>query len=466
MNNWHERRRFLRQTVSIRTGAIVALWLCALFSLAASAGELNSAQLDRRNGQNRLILDTSAPVDPDSFVLDHPARIVIDLPNTRPGDTPSLDAIQSDAIKDIRHGIRHGHDLRLVLDMTRSFTEDDIQLESASNGRRVILTLGKPQASAHSETHQSTATPPDDLRDIVIAIDPGHGGKDSGAIAPDGTMEKNLVLPIARYVARDIDRQDGFRAFLTRDNDTFVSLRGRVREARKHNADFFISIHANTVDSSNPRGTMVFALSRHGATSTMASWMARKENHASMLGNGGSLDLEGRSALMRRTLLDLSLEAKVNDSLEAGEDMISAIRKVNPVYKSDVEQANFAVLRSPDIPSLLVETDFLSNAHGLARLESSSFRRKLADAIAHGIEAHFRKTPPMGSLLAWRREHPDPIAEAAARRGKDDYKVQSGDTLSGIAHQYGVSLQALRRVNHLAQGSVLRVGESLTIPSA
>ncbi|WP_170150057.1 N-acetylmuramoyl-L-alanine amidase [Kushneria sinocarnis] len=459
----HDWRSAMRRVGSVRTAIAATLSLCLLFSLTARAGELKSARLATSQGQDRLIIDTSTPVEPETFMLDNPARIVIDLPNTRPGNTASLDSIRSDAIRDIRHGIRNGDDLRLVLDMKRALSGDEVELKSAHEGQRVILTLG---AQDDSTSSTAATAPPDDLRDIVIAIDPGHGGKDAGAVAADGTREKNIVLPIARFIARDLNSQPGFRAFLTRSDDSFISLRGRVRKAREHNADFFVSVHANTVDSSKPRGTMVFALSRHGATSTMASWMARKENHASMLGNGGSLDLEGRSALMRRTLIDLSLEAKVNDSLEAGQDMLDAVSEVNPVYKSDVEQANFAVLRSPDIPSLLVETDFLSNPHGLARLESTQFRHQLADAISNGIEAHFRKTPPMGTLLAWRREHPDPIAEAAARNGDGHYRVKSGDTLSGIANRHDVSLQALRRANHLSRDSVLNVGESLTIPSA
>ncbi|MCX2524245.1 N-acetylmuramoyl-L-alanine amidase [Larsenimonas rhizosphaerae] len=453
-------------------GLTVCLGLMVLVCGPALAGEVSSIQVRHGDGTTVVDLQVSSSTDPSLFTLENPQRLVLDLPGTTLGTAePSSSAFDGTVIDGVRSGTRHGRDLRMVFDLNAAPGRPEIDTESTGRGEhiRVSLTSSDPirtladQQSASTPAHPATPAA-GGVRDIVVAIDPGHGGHDPGAHGDHGVQEKTVVLGIARQVVATLNRTPGFDAFLTRTGDYFIPLEKRVDIARRHKADFFVSIHANTVSSSRPRGTMVFALSPHGASSTMASWMAARENHSSMVGgNGTPLSLKGRSKEIRQTLVDLSLESKISDSLSAGRDLLKQIGKVNRIFKSSVEQANFAVLRSPDIPSLLVETDFLSNAAGERLLASSSFQHNMGRAIADGIEDHFTHLPPMGSLLAWQKEHP---GEPVPGGGRNRYTVRPGDSLSVIAARHDVSTRTLKQANHLAGGRAIQPGDTLIIPSA
>ena len=231
---------------------------------------------------------------------------------------------------------------------------------------------------------------------IIIALDPGHGGEDPGAIGPSGTREKDVVLRIAHLLRDRINvasvKGNAMRAYLTRDADFFVPLGVRVQKARRVQADLFVSLHADAFFTPDPQGASVFALSQSGASSSAARWMAAKENKADLI---GGLNVKAKDATVQRALLDMSTTAQINDSLKLGNGLLGEIKRVGKLHKATVEQAAFAVLKAPDIPSVLVEAAFISNPSEEAKLNSEEFQNKLADALMRGIEAYFAKNPPL-----------------------------------------------------------------------
>jgi N-acetylmuramoyl-L-alanine amidase len=229
-------------------------------------------------------------------------------------------------------------------------------------------------------------------RRITIAIDPGHGGEDPGAIGRRGTYEKNVTLAIARKLKATLDAEPNMRAMLTRDDDYFVPLSARVQKARRVQADLFISIHADAYRESHARGSSVFALSENGATSAAARWLAQKENAADLI---GGVNIDVKDPMLARTLLDLSQTAQISDSLKVGRQVLEGIGTHNTLHKSTVEQAGFAVLKAPDIPSILVETAFISNPDEEMKLRSERHQQKFADSIAAGVKRYFARNPPL-----------------------------------------------------------------------
>jgi N-acetylmuramoyl-L-alanine amidase len=236
---------------------------------------------------------------------------------------------------------------------------------------------------------------------IIIALDPGHGGEDPGAIGPGGTREKDVVLRLAHMLRERINaasvRGNAMRAYLTRDADFFVPLGVRVQKARRVQADLFVSLHADAFFTPDPQGASVFALSQGGASSSAARWMAAKENKADLI---GGLNVKAKDATVQRALLDMSTTAQINDSLKLGNRLLGEIKRVGKLHKGSVEQASFAVLKAPDIPSVLVEAAFISNPSEEAKLNSDEFLNRLADALMRGIEGYFAKNPPLSRVRA------------------------------------------------------------------
>ena len=261
-----------------------------------------------------------------------------------------------------------------------------------------------PVASAPTTTAASVAPPAQDgERYIIVALDPGHGGEDPGAIGPRGTKEKDVVLQIARRMRERINNtviqtKHGnipMRAYLTRDADFFVPLNQRVEKARRVQADLFVSIHADAFMTPDARGASVFALSQGAASSAQARWMAKQENRADLV---GGLNIKTQDAAVQRALLDMSTTAQINDSLKLGGEMLGQIRRIGKLHKPHVEQAGFAVLKAPDIPSVLVETAFISNPDEEARLTSDSYQNELANALMKSIERYFSRNPPLARI--------------------------------------------------------------------
>jgi N-acetylmuramoyl-L-alanine amidase len=287
-------------------------------------------------------------------------------------------------------------------------------------------------------------------RDIIIAIDAGHGGEDPGAIGPKRRREKDVVLAIAKELNSLLKADRGFQPTLIRTGDYYISLRGRRDLARKRQADLFVSIHADAFKRKEAHGASVYALSTKGATSTAARYLAQRENEADLV---GGVSLSDKDDVLAGVLADLSMTSTLDNSLKLGSKVLRRVDGIAKLHKKSVEQAGFAVLKSPDIPSILVETGFISNPAESKLLASRSYQKKMARAIHAGIREWFLAHPPSGTLIAWQKN------EAGQQ-----YTIARGDTLSGIAHRFNISLNDLKSHNGIS-GSSIRVGQTLLIPA-
>lgn len=473
---------------------LMILGLLVLVSLTtpAQASQVDNMRLWAAPDHSRLVFDLSDPAEANVFVLDDPDRLVIDLNNSRmQADLESLN-LQGSAISKVRTGVRDGNGLRVVLDLDRPVEPRHFMLDPNDQyGHRLVVDLEYPGESAvenpidpieamireqeiSNDRAQADAGDQDGLsdeevatqqaqphpkRDIIIAVDAGHGGEDPGAIGPSGIREKDVVMDIAQQLQRLIDDTQGFRAVMIRDGDYYVGLRQRTKIAREQKADFFVSIHADAFNSPRPQGSSVYALSQSGATSEAAQWLADSENQADLIGGvDGNLSLRDKDEVLRGVLMDLTMTATLNDSLSIGGQVLDQLGRVNRLHKSRVEQAGFMVLKSPDIPSLLIETGFISNPDEERRLSDASHQRSIAQAVHSGLLEHFERNPPPASLLAWRRDQ---------ERGgsRNEYRIQPGDTLSEIAARHEVPLGQLKQANEI-NGDVIRVGQVLRIPKS
>lgn len=473
--------------------SLAVLMMLAMSHVApAQAADVDNIRLWAAPDHVRVVFDLSDEVDSSVFKLDDPRRLVVDLKDAKLAFDPDDIDTGDSAIETLRTGRRNGDDLRVVFDLNRKIEPHHFLLPPTDQyGYRLVVDLDYPGEGALDEpvdpiaamirdqemeaerdlrqaeaegTSPSAAlakrdsqAKPHPKRDIIVAVDPGHGGEDPGAVGPGGTYEKDVVLAIARKVQAYISGTSGFKAFLTRDSDYYVGLRKRTLLAREQKADFFVSVHADAVKSRGPTGSSVYALSKNGATSESARWLAESENRSDLIGGvDGNLDLSDKDEVLRGVLLDLTMTATMNDSLSVGGQVLDKLGRVNRLHRSQVEQAGFVVLKSPDIPSLLVETGFISNPGEEKKLLSSAFQEKIADAIGDGIIAHFRRHPPPSSLLAWQRDQ-------GRGEGPGEYRVQKGDTLSQVAARHDVTMLALKQANDLS-GDILRVGQVLKIP--
>lgn len=309
----------------------------------------------------------------------------------------------------------------------------------------------------------------ENYRDIIIAVDAGHGGEDPGAIGAGGLREKDVVLSIARQLAQMLDKEPGFKAYLTRRGDYYVDLRKRTRLAREANADMFVSIHADAFKNDSARGASVWTLSERGATSEMGRWLAQTENNADLIGGVGGVSLDDKDEVLAGVLLDLSMTGTLKLSDQVGKDVLGQVGRIARLHKNHVERAGFVVLKSPDIPSILVETGFISNSHEASQLRTKSYQQQLATSIFNGIKHHFYSQPQPNTWIAAKVRQPDlPVISATALKPADRvlYKVGPGDTLSAIAARNKVSLSRLLRENDLDHQTVIKVGQVLVIPSS
>lgn len=428
----------------IRGLAALLLWLPAL---AAVAAEVEGLRIAERERATRLVITLDAPAEHRIFTLTQPDRVVIDIPGSRLA-TDRLPRGRG-IIRGIRHGVRNRRDLRIVLDLKapakpRSFLLPE---KEGRSGQRLVVDL--VPASRARQPVKSVEEVDARPRDLIVAVDPGHGGKDPGARGRRGTREKDVVLAIARELARLIDAEPGMRAVMTRRDDRFLRLRDRIRIAHRHRADLFVSIHADAFRDRRVRGSSVFVLSRRGASSEMARLLARHENAADLV---GGVSLADKDDVLRSVLLDLSQAASIEASTEVASSVLRELSRIGKVHKRSVQRAGFVVLKSPDIPSILVETAFISNPDEERKLRDPRHQKRLARAILRGIRRYFADHPPPGTWLAMRKR-------------QREHLVRRGDTLIKIANRYDVSLKALRRANGI-KGSHLRVGQRLVIPAS
>jgi len=375
----------------------------------AAGARLSAVGLATSPAGARVTLDVSRVTGEKLFTLDRPFRAVIDLPQTRARRGLRLPGARG-LVAGVRVAPRPHGALRLVLVLRRAAGVHADWAYSRAHGPQLILTLGNAPAAIAAAPAAADViptpiraphAPADSGRDIIVAIDPGHGGQDPGATGPHGTEEKNVTLAIARLLAQRIDAQRGMRAVLTRDSDIFIPLRERMIIARRAKADLFVSIHADCIADRQIAGASVYILSLRGASSEAARWLAERENDADLK---GGVQLEDKSSTLASVLLNLSQAATISDSMTAARQVLAALDRSVPVRKSDVQQAAFVVLKSPDIPSMLVETDYISDPAEERRLRNPAHQLKIAGAIFSGIRGYFRQHPPAGTLFAEERK--------------------------------------------------------------
>ena len=433
------------------------------------------AQADVRLGQMRLSageestraelqLD-AAPGEYRLFSLANPDRLVLDLPRASLAEGFRPPAPNGRVIG-VRTGSPEAGKLRIVFDLAGA-VKPRTRVEGAGRESRLVLEMFRDEAAvaatvvasspavptpgAASASSASAPPPVSGARELIIAIDAGHGGRDPGAIGGGGTYEKTVTLKVARELAAEIDRHPGMRALLIRDSDVFIPLGDRYQKARDAQADLFISVHADAAQSRQANGASVFVLSTRGASSEAARFLADRENNADLV---GGVSLEDKDRSLAAVLLDLSQSATMRVSDEAANHVLDELRSVGKTHKPQVERANFWVLRSPDVPSMLVETGFITNAADERKLNDAAFRRRLAEVVARGVGDFFGSQPPPGTWFA-----------ANPSRGSRQHVVARGETLGLIAARHGISLGQLRSAND-KRDDVVRVGERLRIPAA
>ncbi|WP_367607364.1 N-acetylmuramoyl-L-alanine amidase [Legionella sp. W05-934-2] len=405
------------------------------------------------------------------FTLMKPYRLVVDFDHI--DKRINLASVKpTGMVEKIRDGRPERDKYRLVFDLQESPTLRLVVADLPNKHRSLRFTIGEPGGKSFDSKPNSKSIKPDiqppkplaSRRNIVVVIDAGHGGKDPGASGPKHSHEKNVVLAIAQNLKRQIDKEPGMKAILTRDRDYYIPLRNRLNIARKYDADLFVSVHADAFKNPHSKGASVFALSQRGATSEAARWLAEKENY-SELGGVDLGDLDDEDGMIRSVLIDLSQTATIGASLNVGEQVLSYMGKITSLHNDKVEQARFVVLKSPDIPSILVETGFISNPIEEKNLTSSSYQQRMAQAITSGIKRHFQQFPPPGSKF----EYPSASSHKPVKAGKikkeTRYQVQRGDTLLKIARQFHVKLDLLKKANKL-QSEQVNIGQKLVIPAS
>ena len=434
-----------------RIGFLVLL--LASGSAAAAPAALKDIRVWGSPDSTRVVLDLTAPAAYSLFTLSGPERIVIDF-ETIDADPKSIEApAASGVVKSVRFGERGNHGFRIVLDVSEKVqAKAFLSPPNETYGHRLVVDLGHELPPAVPVPVKVAGG--DGQRDLVVAIDAGHGGEDPGAIGKAGTREKNVALAIAKKLADRINAEPGMRAVLTRTGDYFVKFKDRIGRARDNQADLFVSIHADAFMDRSVRGSSVYVLSTRRASSEAAKTLADRENAADLI---GGVSLHDKSDVLASVLLDLSQNAAISASRDAAGRVLTELDQVGQLKKSDVQHASLIVLTSPDVPSMLVETAFISNPEEERRLRDPAYQERLAGAVHAGVRRYFYDNPPPGSRVA---------VLAARERGQAlRHVVSPGETLVDVAGRYAVSIDELRQKNHLETETVAS-GTILEIPVA
>lgn len=432
-------------------------WLACLSSFAAASQvEITNPRIWPAPDHTRLVFDLSETVTHRVFTLEKPDRLVVDIEDSQlTGDVGKL-ALAGSPVSNMRSAKRNGDDLRIVLDLNRKLTARTFVLKPNDQyGTRLVIDLLEEQAREEPVVRKS-ANEQQDKRDIVIVIDAGHGGDDPGAIGPGRVKEKDVVMAITKELQTVLNATPGYKVKLTRTGDYYVGLRQRTKLARKYNADLLVSVHADAFHQPEASGASVFALSKRGATSESARWLVASENRADLIGGVGGVSLDDKDDVLAGVLLDLSMTASMKSSLGVGDHVLQSMGGIGKLHKKRVEQAGFVVLKSPDIPSILIETGFISNPAEARRLNSRAYQHNIALAIKSGLTKHFEDTPPVGTWVAWKRDGDSGSSSVP-------YTIRRGDTLSSIARRNRVTVSQLIESNGLKSDS-LRVGQVIAIP--
>lgn len=385
------------------------------------------------------------------FRLEDPNRLVVDLYDTRPARSFAVPGVDSRTVDRIRSSPRQRINYRIVLDLAHRADHRELVLGAvAPHPHRLVIDLF-PVVEEGGQA--SEATPPQRDRDVIVAVDPGHGGKDPGTTGAGRVEEKHIVLAIAREMKRTLDQVPGFRTVLTRQGDYFLDLRRRFEIADRAGADMFVSIHANAFKRSSVSGAEVYVLSARGASRETARLMAERGDQPEIVGGFGSVSLHNVDESVARIVVDVSMDSKRNKSVELGESVLGALAGTVALRKEHLYERAFMVLRSPSLPSILVETGYLSNPRDRRILTDPAHQRRIAKAIVSGIRDYASMNAPDGTLLA-----------SMVESGTVRYVVKRGDTLSEIAERYGTSTRLLLMRNNIASSDRILVGQLLFIP--
>lgn len=471
-----------------------------LFAQAAQSATVNGVRVWRAPDHTRIVLDLDAPVQHSLTLAGNPDRIILDVPNSKLNAGLSKLPLADTSVLAIRSYVNNKTDLRLVLDLKAKVAPNSFSLKaSAGMHDRLVIDLYDevvPAISATLPIPPATTTPASDnkvvavpeekpgvkpvpvpvpaqtaapqpavsvdlqgKRIIVIAVDAGHGGEDPGAMGPNRLREKEVTLSIAKELVAVINAQPGFVGKLTRTSDYFIPLKKRRDLARNMKADLFVSIHADAFSKASARGASVFALSQNGATSETARFLAQRENESDLIGGVGDISLDDKDQVLAGVLVDLSMTATLNSSLQVGNHVLNSMGGIAHLHKRRVEQAGFMVLKSPDVPSILVETGFISNPDESRKLATVAYRKQMAQSVFKGVRQYFYQHPPAGTYIAAQ------IEGGTVKDFERHHTVSAGDSLSAIASRYGVTNQRLMQYNNM-RNSTVKVGQSLKIPAA
>jgi len=434
--------------------------LLLVVSCSLQAATIKQASLQQPAGKTVISLTMAGNFTWKHFILSNPQRLVIDFTQMNQPVPANLLSFNNTHIQKVRTGQPQSGILRLVFDL-----RTPVRVESSLKNQQLTLVLSsKPGGAASTPQKNTTGTTPvkdkpivvknspaRSLRDVVVVLDAGHGGKDPGAKGPRNTLEKDVVLAIALKLKYLIDKQPGMRAVLTRKGDYYIGLRQRLNIARQYNGDIFVSIHADAFINQHSHGASVFALSQRGATSEAARWLAEKENY-SELGGVNLADLDDSNGLVRSVLIDLSQTATINAGLQLGTRTLKQLGVMTTLHNQRVEQARFMVLKSPDIPSILVETGFISNPREEANLRNNAYQTRLSQSIFQGIKNYFWEYPPHGTRL-----------EAMSTSNR--HIVKAHETLPAIATQYKISVATLQKLNPALAKTPVKPGQTLVVPA-
>lgn len=509
---------YLKNSIStcrffVRLCAFMAAFLCADLAVAAVKNQsaaykqnsaVNNVRLWRDKEYTRFVFDLNTPVKYTLSSASNPDRIYIDIRNTSINVSLDRLALARTPVSSIRSSVVSG-DLRLTLELKQKVTPksfflkkeggsddrlvvdlyDAVEPEPATTAKTISPANSSPRVgAANSKLSANELNEPANIealvsnspaektadvkskpavnlsgkRDILITVDAGHGGQDTGALGSNGLREKDITLAIAKELVAIINSQQGFSAHVTRSNDIFIPLKTRRDIARDKKADLFVSIHADAFTNSMAKGASVFALSRKGATSETARFLAQHENESDAIGGVAGVSLDDKDAVLAGVLVDLSMTATVNSSLVVGNHVLKSIGGMAPLHGRHVEQAGFVVLKSPDVPSILVETGFISNQDESRKLATTSYRTQMAQSIFKGLRQYFMQHPPAGTLIAELQQ------SEKAYMSDRQHIVGRGDTLSSIAARYNVKQNQLAKHNELTSNSV-KLGQTLKIPA-
>ncbi len=440
---------------------LIAAGLLSLLCSQVWSNELNGIRTWPAPDKTRVVIDMSTTPDYSYFTLTEPNRLVVDLKKTALSTALPVTVQKSEVLTRIRKSTPpETSSFRLVFELNHMTTPAIFDLAPTPDGtygHRLVLDLPHNTQPAEvaepaqpSSTAPTSVATPHGVEDIIIAIDPGHGGEDPGSVGPSGRYEKAVNLTVSRKLAQKINAIEGMRAVLTRDGDYYVSLNARTEIARKSRAHLLVSVHADGFHKPQPRGASVWVLNTRRANTEIGRWLEQHEKQSELLGGGDVLSGSQDDQYLSMAVLDLQFSHSQREGYDVATRVLNEMRKITTLHKSKPEHASLAVLKSPDIPSLLVETGFITNPTEEQLLFNRTHQDKLANAVLAGIESYFDVSPPDGTL--W-----------AARRRGIKHTVTSGESLGKIANQYGTTVKALQTQNKL-QSTTLRIGQVLRIP--